>query len=47
MPKKVYRTHEGKYAVGVFDGKEFLKRVYGTSEYKTKEGAERALRRKR
>ena len=46
MPKKVYRTHSGKYAVGVFDGKEFLKNVYGTSEYKTKTAAQRALKRK-
>lgn len=47
MVKKVYRTHDGKYAVGVFSDGEFLKKVYGTSEYKTREGAEKALKRRR
>jgi len=47
MGKKVYKTNDGKYAVGVFDGSEFLKKAYGTSEYKTKIAAQRALKRRK
>jgi len=49
MPKRVYKTHNGRYAVGVFDKKEFLKKAHGTNPegYKTKESARRALKRVR